>query len=187
MKIYTKTGDTGMTGVFGGRLCAKDDIRVECNGKLDEVNSYIGLMRSKLPIDHVWQPRLKKIQVDMMDMMSHIATHSSIRDKNKLNHPEEGAEECEKWIDEMYEEIPGRDDFFILPGGTEVSALCHIVRTTLRTAERRLVTLNREDAVLPYIMKYINRMSDLFFALSRYEIYKADLDEEKLRPFKMSF
>ncbi len=186
MRVYTKTGDKGMTSVFGGRLCAKDDIRVEANGKLDEVNSYIGLLRSKMPMDHPWQKDLQKIQVDMMDLMSHVATHSSLREKNTVNHPEDGPEFCEKWIDAMLDEMPGPHDWFILPGGNEVSAQCQIIRATMRTAERRLITLNREDEVLPYIIKYINRLSDLFFVMARFELWKAGFDEEKLRPFRMS-
>ncbi len=85
----------------------------------------------------------------------------------------------------MLDEMPGPHDWFILPGGNEVSALCQVIRATMRTAERRLITLNREDEVLPYIFKYINRLSDLFFVLARYELYKAGFDEEKLRPFRM--
>ena len=76
MKIYTKKGDSGTTGLFGGSRVSKDDVRVECLGALDEVNSTIGLLRVKLTEDHVWQPNLHKIQKDMMDMMSHLARPS---------------------------------------------------------------------------------------------------------------
>lgn len=185
MRIYTRTGDKGLTNVFGGMAVKKYDIRVEANGKLDEANSFIGLLRSKLGIDHPWQEGLFKIQTDLMDMMSHIATHSSIRDKNTVNKPEDGEKFCEQWIDGMLNEMPEPHDWFILPGGTEVSALCHVARTTLRTAERRLFELNDEDPVEEFIVKYVNRLSDLFFVMSRYELFKADLPEEKLRPFRM--
>lgn len=186
MRIYTKTGDKGMTSVFGGMACLKDDIRVESNGKLDEANSFIGQLRVQLPNNHKWQNNLQKIQTDMMNMMSHVATHSSVRDKNTVHRPTEGAEFCEKWIDEMLDEIPEPHDWFILPGGNQVSALCHVIRTVLRTSERRLITLNKEDKVEEFILKYINRLSDLFFVMARYELFISGFNEEKLRPFRMS-
>ncbi len=184
MRIYTRTGDKGLTKIFGGMACKKDDIRIECNGKLDEANSFIGLLRSKLDENHQWQKGLFKIQTDIMDIMSHIATHSSKRSDNDVNRPVDGEKFCEQWIDDMLNEMPQPHDWFILPGGNEVSALCHVVRTTMRTAERRLFTLNQEDPVEEFVLKYINRLSDLFFVLARYELFKADLTEEKLRPFK---
>ncbi|NBC84090.1 MAG: cob(I)yrinic acid a,c-diamide adenosyltransferase [Bacteroidetes bacterium] len=184
MRVYTRTGDKGKTGIFGGLLVDKDDIRIECNGKLDEVNSTIGLLRVKIPMDHPWQEKLHKIQVDMMDMMSHIATHSRNRDENTINRPTDGEQFCEQWIDEMLNSMDDRHDFFILPGGNEVAALCHMIRTRMRTAERRLVSLNKVDAVEDFIRKYINRLSDLFFVLARNELYNSGLTEEKLRPFR---
>ena len=184
MRIYTRTGDKGQTKIFGGISCNKDDIRIECNGKLDEANSFIGLLRSKLDESHELQEGLFKIQTDIMDMMSHIATHSSKKNENKVTRPVDGEKFCENWIDKILVEMPDSDDWFILPGGNEISALCHVVRTTLRNAERKLVTLNNEDPVEDFILKYINRMSDLFFALARYELFKAQLPEEKLRPFR---
>ena len=186
MKIYTRTGDKGKTSIVGGQICSKDDIRIECNGKLDEANSFIGLLRAQLPEDHKWQVQLQKIQTDLMDIMSHIATPSSLRDQNKINRPVDGPAWCEKWIDEMLAEIPEPHDYFILPGGTVVSAQCHVIRTVLRTAERRMVTLNRKDPVEEFILKYVNRLSDLFFILARYELYVEGFDEERLRPFKIS-
>lgn len=184
MGIYTRTGDKGLTKIFGGMSCKKDDIRIECNGKLDEANSFIGLLRSKLGKNHEWQQGLFKIQTDIMDMMSHIATHSSKREENKVAKPVDGEKFCEDWIDEMLNEMPKPHDLFILPGGTEVSALCHVIRTTLRTAERRLFSLNNTDTVEEFILKYINRLSDLFFVLARYELFKTQISEEKLRPFR---
>lgn len=184
MNVYTRTGDKGKTRIFGGQVRRKDDIRVEANGIIDGANSFIGLLRSKLPLEHPWQEKLFKIQTDVMDMMSHIATISEMREKNTVDRPTDGAEFCEQWIDEMLEEMPKPHDWFILPGGNEVSALCHVVRTQMRTGERRLWTLHDEDPVEEYILKYINRLSDLFFVMSRYELYKANLPEEKLRPFR---
>lgn len=184
MRVYTRTGDKGSTGIFGGQVRRKDDIRIEANGILDEANSFIGLLRSKLPEDHLWQKGLFKIQTDIMDMMSHIATTSDLRETNEVNNPVDGAEFCEQWIDEMLNEMPKPHDWFILPGGNEVSALCHIIRTQIRTTERRLFTLHEQDEVPEYILKYINRLSDLFFVLARFELYQSGATEEKLRPFR---
>lgn len=185
MRIYTRTGDKGKTGIVGGRLVDKDDVRIEANGILDEANSFIGVLRTKISETHSWQEILYKVQVDIMNMMSHIATHSSLRAKNPVDHPDDGAKYCEVLIDQMLEEMDGPHDFFILPGGTEVSALCHVVRAKLRSTERRLVALHKEDPVETYIMKYINRLSDLFFCMSRYDLFKEGLSEDKLRPFKL--
>lgn len=184
MNIYTRAGDKGTTRIVGGKVRRKDDIRIETNGMLDEANAFIGMLRSKLPQEHYWQKGLFKIQTDIMDMMSHIATPSEVRDRNDINKPIDGAVFCEQWIDQMLEEIPKPHNWFLLPGGTKIAALCHVIRTKIRTAERRLVTLNEEDSVEQFIPEYINRLSDLFFVMSRYELYKANLSEEKLRPFR---
>ncbi|HVU57867.1 MAG TPA: cob(I)yrinic acid a,c-diamide adenosyltransferase [Puia sp.] len=183
MKIYTKKGDTGSTGLFGGSRVPKDDIRVECIGALDEVNSSIGLLRVKLGAEHPWQARLHKIQKDMMDMMSHLARPSDAKKINTNPMPEDGASFCETWIDELEEAMTSPSEYFLLPGGNEVSALCHVVRTQMRRGERRLVTLMRADTVHPAIPAYINRLSDLFFTLSRAEMDKAGVAEEKWKLF----
>ncbi|NJM15651.1 MAG: cob(I)yrinic acid a,c-diamide adenosyltransferase [Bacteroidales bacterium] len=186
MRIYTRTGDKGKTSIVGGTLVDKDDARIECNGMLDEANSTIGLLRAKLAGNHPWQEKLQKIQIDVMNFMSHVATPSTMRKLNKIDRPTDGDKLCEEWIDSMLNSMEGRHDYFILPGGNEASALCHVIRTQFRTAERRLVTLNRHDPVEEFIMKYVNRLSDLFFVMARYELYQAGFDEEKLRPFRLA-
>jgi ATP:cob(I)alamin adenosyltransferase len=183
MKIYTKKGDTGTTGLFGGSRVAKDDVRVECIGTLDEVNSSIGLLRVQLGTEHAWQPKLHKIQKDMMDMMSHLARPSDAKKINNNPMPEDGAAFCETWIDELEAAMTSPSDYFLLPGGNEISALCHLVRTQMRRGERRLTTLMRADTVHPAIPAYINRLSDLFFTLARAEMDKAGVAEEKWQLF----
>lgn len=187
MKVYTKTGDKGKTRIFGGMVADKDDVRVECNGILDEALCDIGVLRTQISTSHEWQTKLYKIQVDMMDMMSHVATHSSNRDKNTLNRPVDGPKECEDWIDDMTNKMDGPHDYFVLPGGNTVSAQCHVIRARIRTAERRLVSLHKTDPVEDFILKYVNRLSDLFFTMSRYELFVSGYSEEKLRPFIMRF
>ncbi|TKT94179.1 cob(I)yrinic acid a,c-diamide adenosyltransferase [Dyadobacter frigoris] len=183
MKIYTKKGDKGTTGLFGGSRVSKDDVRIECIGTLDEANSTIGLLRVKLGNDHVWQPNLHKIQKDLMDMMSHLARPSDAKKENKNPMPEDGAEFCEIWIDTLESEMTSPSDYFLLPGGNEISALCHMARTQMRRGERRLVSLTKTDTVHEAIPAYINRLSDLFFTLARAEMDKAGVAEEKWQLF----
>ena len=185
MKIYTRKGDTGMTGVFGGKRESKDSARIECNGVLDEANSTIGLLRVKLGKDHDWQPNLHRIQKDLMNMMSHLARPSNSKKVNQNPEPKDGAEFCENWIDTLENAMSSPSDYFILPGGNEVSALCHLCRTQIRRGERRLITLLREDpeSVPEYIVAYINRLSDLFFTMSRAEMDKYGVAEEKWNLF----
>lgn len=185
MKIYTRKGDTGMTGVFGGKREYKDSARIECNGALDEANSTIGLLRAKLSNDHEWQPNLHKIQKDLMDMMSHLARPSDSKKENTNPKPVDGADFCEQWMDAMEAAISSPSDYFLLPGGNEISALCHVCRTQIRRGERRLVTLMHEDpnSVEEYVVAYINRLSDLFFTMARAEMDKAGVAEEKWQLF----
>jgi len=183
MKIYTKKGDKGTTGLFGGSRVSKDDVRVECIGTLDEANSTIGLLRVKLGNDHEWQSHLHKIQKDLMDMMSHLARPSDAKKENTNPMPVDGATFCEEWIDALEGAMTAPSDYFLLPGGNEVSALCHVVRTQMRRGERRLVSLIKTDEVNEAIPAYINRLSDLFFTLARAEMDKAGVAEEKWQLF----
>jgi ATP:cob(I)alamin adenosyltransferase len=183
MKIYTKSGDAGTTGLFGGQRVRKDDVRVECMGELDEANSTLGLLRVKLDAHHPWQPRLHRIQKDLMDMMSHLARPSTVAKTNSNPMPADGAQFCEEWIDELEGQMTSPSDYFLLPGGNEISALCHVVRTQMRRGERRLVSLMAVDAVDPVMPTYINRLSDLFFTLARAEMDKAGVAEEKWQLF----
>ncbi|AUP81317.1 cob(I)yrinic acid a,c-diamide adenosyltransferase [Flavivirga eckloniae] len=185
MKIYTRKGDKGTTGVFGGKREFKNSARIECIGTLDEVNSTIGLLRSKLGNDHEWQANLHRIQKDMMNMMSHLARPSDSKKENPNPKPEDGAEFCENWLDELEDSISSPSDYFLLPGGNEISALCHVCRTQIRRGERQLVTLMQEDpeCVHDYISSYINRLSDLFFTMARAEMNKHGVAEEKWNLF----
>lgn len=183
MKIYTKTGDRGQTGLMGGTRVNKDDIRVDTYGTFDEVNSFIGLLRTKLDAQHAWQDKLHKIQVELMNTMSHLATPKEFQDKNTMPLPEEMPGFCEKWIDEVELGLSSKSDYFILPGGNEVSAVCHVVRSQLRRGERKLIALHRQYPVERSILLFINRLSDLFFSLSRAALEEANLPEERWRAF----
>ena len=146
MRIYTRGGDKGKTGIHGGERVDKDDIRIEANGTLDELNAEIGIVRTLLPPDHEWQVLLGRIQREMMAVMSHVATPSAIRDQNPNPLPDDLTVFCESHIDDLSAQMED-NGYFILPGGTPVSAHLQLARTITRRAERRLWTLNRKDPV----------------------------------------
>lgn len=190
-RIYTKTGDKGTTGIHGGARVPKDDIRIEANGCIDELNSVIGIVRSLLPKEDAWQELLHAIQRELMTVMSHVATPSvqesaSSEPSTKVNpnelHAAELTQRCEQEMDAMTEALQD-NGYFLLPGGTPLSAQLHFARTVARRAERRLWTLNREDAVSPDILCFINRLSDLFFIMARMEMQRQGWDEERWQEF----
>lgn len=183
MRIYTKGGDKGKTGIHGGERVDKDDIRIEANGTLDELNSSIGMLRAMLDGTHPWQEKLFFIQSSMMVVMSQVATPSNSRDKNPNTLPDDLDIFCEKWIDNLLEAMINRSDYFILPGGNLISAQCHVIRTVARRAERRLCSLNKVDELPETITKFANRLSDLFFVLAKAEMDKQGKEEEKWKAF----
>lgn len=182
MRIYTRGGDKGRTGIHGGERVDKDDIRIEANGTLDEVNAEIGVVRALLPAGHEWHDLLGKIQREMMVVMSHVATPSAIRDKNPNALSEDLVAFCEQQIDDLSAKMED-NGYFILPGGSLVSAHLQLARTIVRRAERRLWTLNRKDPVSPDILQFVNRLSDLFFIMARYEMFRQGNAEERWQSF----
>lgn len=181
-KIYTRTGDEGMTGIHGGERVPKDDIRIEANGCLDELNTLFGVIRSMLPETDEWQEKLYFIQRNMMIVMSHVATPSAIRDRNPNELPQDLDKFCENWMDEMMPQIED-NGYFILPGGTPLAAQLQYARAVARRAERRLWTLDRTDAVPREILRFINRLSDLLFVMARFEMQRQQWQEEKWLKF----
>lgn len=145
MKIYTRGGDKGRTGIHGGERVDKDDIRIEANGTLDEVNAEIGIIRALLPAEHEWQSLLGKIQMEMMAVMSHVATPSAIRDKNPNKISDDLVLVCEEQIDALSAKMED-NGYFILPGGSLVSAHLQLARTIVRRAERPSVDVEPERA-----------------------------------------
>lgn len=182
MRIYTRGGDKGKTGIHGGQRIDKDHIRIEANGTLDEMNSMIGIVRSYLTPQHEWQELLFRIQSELMIVMSHVATPSEIRAKNPNKLDEEIVAFCEELIDKLTTEM-GESNHFILPGGNLISAHLQMARAITRRSERRLWALNKEDEVPAIIMQFINRLSDLFFTMARYEMHRQGDIEEKWKSF----
>lgn len=181
-KIYTRTGDEGMTGIHGGTRVPKDDIRIEANGCLDELNTLLGIVRSMLSETDEWQTKLCYIQCSLMVVMSHVATPSAIREQNPNELPQDLDKFCEEWMDEMMSQLED-NGYFILPGGTPLAAQLQYARAVARRAERRLWTLNRTDAVPGAILRFVNRLSDLLFVLARFELQRQQWPEEKWMAF----
>ena len=165
MKIYTKAGDRGTTSLLGGNLVPKDHPRLEAYGTLDELNSWIGLLRDHLE-DHRIREDLLKIQDRVMVGSSILASE---RTDNSLRLPEIIEDDIlylEKKIDEMDAEIPALNTF-ILPGGHPLVSFCHLARTTCRRAERfssKFINISEQTGLL---VKYLNRLSDYLFTLAR--------------------
>lgn len=180
-RVYTRTGDKGTTGIHGGMRVPKDDIRIEANGCLDELNAVIGIIRSMLPAEDVWQDLLHTIQRELMVVMSHVATPSDKVNPNPLA-ATELALRCEQEMDDMTVRLQDHG-YFLLPGGTPISAQLHFARTVARRAERRLWTLNRQDTVNEDILRLVNRLSDLFFVMARMEMQRQEWPEEKWQEF----
>lgn len=175
MKIYTKTGDKGQTGIIGGRV-DKDDIRVDAYGTVDELNGFVGRAVTELDkelFSDVLED-LEKVQHELFDCGGDLA---SVSKKRELKMSEEMVEELEKKIDQYTEETPDIERF-ILPGGTKPAATIHIARTIARRAERLVVSLIKEDENVPSVtLQYLNRLSDYFFALARLINYRMDVPD----------
>jgi len=169
MKIYTKTGDKGETSLIGGVRVKKSDPRIEAYGTVDELNSWIGVIRN---IDVLHNPELfQKIQDILFTIGSHLASHP---EKCRMKLPEileSDIELLEKDIDRMESELPPLTTF-VLPGSSRENGFCHIARTVCRRAERCVVELSLNEKVEPIIIRYLNRLSDHIFVLSRYVTLK---------------
>ena len=163
-KIYTKTGDAGETGLFGGRRLPKSHIRIETYGTVDELNSYLGVVRDGTDDAHVRQI-LKAIQDRLFAIGADLATDPA-KKKNPPDVTEADIQLLEKEIDAMDEVLPVLKNF-ILPGGHPTVSFCHVARCVCRRAERLAVALNMAEPVEPIVIKYLNRLSDYLFTLAR--------------------
>jgi cob(I)alamin adenosyltransferase len=184
MRIYTRTGDEGRTSIIGGRV-DKDDTRVEAYGTVDEVNCFVGQAIVELDpqtFEDVLAD-LEKIQHELFDCGGDLANVTE-KWENKLQ--EESIDYLESRIDEFTDEAPELERF-ILPGGTKPAASIHIARTITRRAERLVVKLAKTDLKTPLIaQKYLNRLSDYFFALARVINYRLHVkDVEYVRSAKV--
>lgn len=181
MKLYTKTGDQGKTGLIGGRA-DKDDVRVEAYGTLDEANSFIGLAHANLrQHGELFQDVLSElivIQHELFDCGGDLATVKP-RKEGKLT--EESVAALEHKMDIYIEEASPLTKF-ILPGGQEGAALLHVARTVVRRAERHIVTLAKQEEIPAVTLIYVNRLSDYLFAAARivnHRLGEADVEYER--------
>lgn len=164
-KIYTKKGDEGKTSLIGGTRVSKNHVRIEAYGTVDEANSWIGLLRDEIN-DEATKAVLIRIQNRLFDTGSLLAADP---EHNKMKLPQLSEDDVvllEKEIDKMNETLPPIKNF-LLPGGHPVVSHCHIARCVCRRAERRVAHLSEVSPVDPMIIKYLNRLSDYLFVLSR--------------------
>jgi cob(I)alamin adenosyltransferase len=174
MPIYTKTGDTGETGLFGGGRVRKDDARTTAYGEVDELNSAIGLARATAPVE-LFDDLLQDIQRDLFSIGGRLATprpEKVAKAMEKAVLPPERVSLLERVMDDAERELPSLRAF-VLPGGTAKAAALHLARTICRRAERSVVHLAAEDEVSPQILVYLNRLSDFLFTLARLANHRA--------------
>jgi len=164
-KIYTKTGDQGETGLFGGKRLSKDHIRIESYGTVDELNAHVGMLRDQLT-DEGLRDLLKKVQDRLFTIGSNLASDPE-KDLPTPDIRDADIDLLEQEMDRMDETLPELRNF-ILPGGHPAVSWCHLARCVCRRAERRVITLNQQEAVAEIIIRYLNRLSDYFFMLGRY-------------------
>jgi len=189
MKIYTKTGDKGTTALFGGTRVPKHHIRIESYGTVDELNSYIGLIRDQ-DIDHHYKDLLIKIQDRLFTVGAILATDpekATLKNgKERLNIPkisETDINLLEQEMDAMDAQLPPMTHF-VLPGGHQTVSFCHIARTVCRRAERLASALNDLEPFQPETLTYLNRLSDYLFVLARKLSQDLQADEVKWIPEK---
>lgn len=175
MKIYTKRGDAGETDLFGGPRVGKDHLRVEAYGSVDELNSVLGMAAAASPRDDIAE-LTRGLQSTLFDLGAYLASPGAKRRaKPEIPGPRaEDVEALEKHIDAFESELePLRR--FVLPGGTAAAAAFHLARTVCRRAERRAVTLHRDEPLDPLALGFLNRLSDLLFVLARVENRRAGI------------
>jgi cob(I)alamin adenosyltransferase len=181
-RVYTKTGDKGTTGLIGGSRVAKDHIRIEAYGTVDELNSYLGLVSDQCS-DTAITHQILEIQDRLFTIGSSLATDPEKAPKMKL--PDLNDSDIlwlEQRIDEMDNQLPEMKSF-ILPGGNVAASTAHVARCVCRRAERLCVHMaNNNEFVAEQVLKYLNRLSDYLFVLSRFIVYKNGGTEIPWRP-----
>ena len=168
MKIYTKTGDKGDTGLIDGSRISKSDLRIIAYGEVDEANSHIGLIISSIEKNSIFDDVRKillNVQQDLFVLGAELANPNTLKDDNMLV-KREMISTIEKYIDNFESELVPIT-YFILPGGSIESSLLHICRTVVRRAETSAVALAKVQKINQEILTYLNRISDLFFVLAR--------------------
>ncbi|MEZ4287114.1 MAG: cob(I)yrinic acid a,c-diamide adenosyltransferase [Polyangiales bacterium] len=174
MKIYTKTGDSGETGLFGGARLSKAALRVDSYGQVDELNSVIGLALSQ-SIDESVATLLRGIQSELFQLGAELATVPGKLDKLSIALIDEPLIQALEMAIDRYEEQLEPLKNFVLPGGTQSAAALHYARCVCRRAERRVVELMQTEDVRELVVVYLNRLSDLLFVLARFENHRVSV------------
>jgi cob(I)alamin adenosyltransferase len=180
MKVYTKTGDKGETSLIGGTRVKKSHLRIESYGTVDELNSYIGLVRDQ-EVNVNRKDLLKEIQDRLFTIGSSLASDP---EKSKMKIPDLHAEDItllENEIDKMNDELPPLR-VFVLPGGHQSVSFCHLARCVCRRAERLVIGLQEESFVAELVIQYLNRLSDYLFVLSRMMAHELNAEEVPWKP-----
>lgn len=184
MKIYTKTGDTGETSLFGAGRVRKDHLRVEAYGTVDELNSFIGLVAAEIRGDARAQelvPVLERVQDRLFVIGSMLATPQDAALYSRVPRlVEEDIIFLEVTIDRLSLRLPHLHSF-VLPGGSRAASLLHVARATCRRAERTIVALGRDTALDPLIVQYVNRLSDALFEMARWVNHALGISETEWR------
>ena len=183
MKVYTKKGDTGTTGLIGGTRVVKHSLRIDAYGTVDELNSFVGLLRDRV-IDEVYKPTLIEIQDRLFTIGSWLATDPSKKGMTLPEIKQSDVDLLELEMDKMDENLePMRH--FILPGGHETVSFCHIARCVCRRAERLISALYEEtegNGINPIILAYVNRLSDYLFVYGRMASHILSAEEIPWKP-----
>ncbi len=176
MKIYTKTGDRGETGLFGGPRVRKSDPRVEAYGEVDELNAAVGAARAVVEDPEI-DRQLGKIQAELFCVGAELATPHGAKARSAIPPVEAAwASRLEEAMDAWDEELPALSKF-VLPGGTRAAAALHLARTVCRRAERRVVLLAEAVELDPVVLVYLNRLSDFLFVAARVANHRARREE----------
>ncbi len=171
-KVYTRTGDKGLTSLIGGKRVSKDSLRVSAYGEIDELNAVLGIVRSQAMDDEI-RTIISAIQNDLFIIGADLASPMDIgAPRIKANN----IKQLEQIIDEYLKELDPLKEF-ILPTGTGGGQYLHLARTVSRRAERSIVKLKKEEAINEDVLKYINRLSDLLFVMARIENKRAGFEE----------
>jgi cob(I)alamin adenosyltransferase len=180
-RIYTKTGDEGLTGLGGGRRVPKDSARVRAYGTVDELNSAIGVALA-LGLSDRLGSELATIQNELFDLGSDLCWPSDDERRERIPTVQpHHVEKLERLIDELNETV-GPLTNFLLPGGSPGAAQLHLARTICRRAEREAITLSRAEPIGELVLPYLNRLSDALFVMARYENHERGAEEPLWRP-----
>lgn len=180
MKIYTKTGDEGTTSLFGGKRVSKSELRIDTYGTVDELNSWMGVLRD-LEVNQKRKAVVVEIQDRLFTIGSILATEPNNTKVKIPSLSESDISFLEKEIDDMDAQLqPMR--FFVLPGGHPSISWGHVARTVCRRAERLVIALHNVEKVNPFVIKYLNRLSDYLFVLCRAMTHELGVEETPWKP-----